>query len=67
MKNCLTCKYEPDWECDLPECEFVFPQGLPVIFTIGELCRYGEDKVVCEVDCHSWEIINCPAHEPKED
>ena len=78
--NCLTCKYEPDW--DLPrdkryknkygECKWMETHVVPVTLQLaeGSLFLRSGSREVCLLDIEGdfEEVIsNCPAHEPKED
>ena len=67
VKNCLTCKWEPEWyknsggvfgqcKCDV----------MPVVVThrYNALIRKGKDSKTCYVRVRAF--TNCPAHQPKD-
>ncbi len=73
MKNCLSCKYQPEWEAFNPyngqkrsigHCSCPMPLNEstpPVIWMVGA----GVYKGAIGLD--TSKILHCPAHEPKED
>ncbi len=68
MKNCLTCKHEPEWD----DLEYGQRQGMckcdPPVPFISPIMRFfpGENKIVRIPDFIDVTGI-CSAHEPKDD
>lgn len=75
MKNCLTCKWEPDWDILRADpgyksgvCEFPWPENIPVCdeWKAHNVFRQNRTKKVFVPAMNFKEITNCHAWQTKE-
>ena len=73
VKNCLTCRWEPDWWDETPSlvmgsCKhppLALPECMRWRMTRLHLDKNGNPRVAFGGDNHA--VTNCPAHQPKNE